>query len=110
MTFVEIEVAGVDTALFEETILDEKTGRMLNGNMADYKWRTFADLPDFKNVILEIPIQVTGLKPSVWVKSQPHPAPVRFSWPYITPSATGSCAAGRARENACHRFLSSIGS
>jgi CO/xanthine dehydrogenase Mo-binding subunit len=47
--------AGLDTALFEETILDEKTGRMLNGNMVDYKWRTFADMPDFKNVILETP-------------------------------------------------------
>ena len=47
--------AGLDTALFEETILDEKTGHMLNGNMVDYKWRTFADLPDFKNVILETP-------------------------------------------------------
>ncbi len=48
--------AGLDTALFEETILDEKTGCMLNGNMIDYKWRTFADLPDFRNVILETPI------------------------------------------------------
>ena len=54
--------AGVDTALFEETILDEKTGRMLNGNMADYKWRTFADLPDFKNVILETPIKSNRFK------------------------------------------------
>ena len=29
---------------------------MLNGNLVDYKWRTFADLPDFTNVILETPI------------------------------------------------------
>ena len=48
--------AGLDTAIFEETVLDEKTGRMLNGNMVDYKWRTFADMPDFTNVILETPI------------------------------------------------------
>jgi CO/xanthine dehydrogenase Mo-binding subunit len=48
--------AGLDTALFEETIVDETSGRMLNGNMVDYKWRTFADLPDVKNVILETPI------------------------------------------------------
>ena len=48
--------AGLDTAIFEETILDEKTGRMLNGNMVDYKWRTFVDMPDFTNVILETPI------------------------------------------------------
>jgi CO/xanthine dehydrogenase Mo-binding subunit len=48
--------AGLDTAIFEETILDETSGRMLNGNMVDYKWRTFADLPEFDNVILETPI------------------------------------------------------
>ena len=48
--------AGLDTALFEETIVDEKSGRMLNGNLVDYKWRTFTDLPAFTNVILETPI------------------------------------------------------
>ncbi len=48
--------AGLDTAIFEETVLDEKTGRMLNGNLVDYKWRTFMDMPDFTNVILETPI------------------------------------------------------
>jgi CO/xanthine dehydrogenase Mo-binding subunit len=47
--------AGLDTAIFEETVWDAKTGRMLNGNMVDYKWRTFADLPAFTNVILETP-------------------------------------------------------
>ncbi|BBO92248.1 xanthine dehydrogenase family protein molybdopterin-binding subunit [Desulfosarcina ovata] len=48
--------AGLDTALFEESVLDEASGRMLNGNMVDYKWRTFTDLPNFTNVILETPI------------------------------------------------------
>jgi CO/xanthine dehydrogenase Mo-binding subunit len=48
--------AGLDTAIFEETVLDPKTGRMLNGNMIDYKWRTFPDLPEFTNVILETPV------------------------------------------------------
>ncbi|WP_028322096.1 xanthine dehydrogenase family protein molybdopterin-binding subunit [Desulfatiglans anilini] len=47
--------AGLDTAIFEETVLDERSGRILNGNMVDYKWRTFADLPNFKNIILETP-------------------------------------------------------
>jgi CO/xanthine dehydrogenase Mo-binding subunit len=37
-------------------VLDPKTGRMLNGNMIDYKWRTFPDLPAFTNVILETPV------------------------------------------------------
>jgi len=45
--------AGLDTAILEETVRDAKTGRMLNGNVIDYKWRTFADLPAFTNVILE---------------------------------------------------------
>lgn len=47
--------AGIDTALFEETIFDKNSGHMLNCNLIDYKWRTSADLPDFQNVILETP-------------------------------------------------------
>jgi len=47
--------AGIDTALFEESILDRATGRTINGNMIDYKWRTFLELPTFENVILETP-------------------------------------------------------
>jgi xanthine dehydrogenase molybdenum-binding subunit len=49
--------AGLDTAIFERTILDPKTGHMLNGNMVDYKWRTFNDLPPMQNVILETPVE-----------------------------------------------------
>jgi len=45
--------AGIDIALFEESILDKVTGHMLSVNMIDYKWRTFLELPEFKNVILE---------------------------------------------------------
>lgn len=45
--------AGMDTALFEESILDRKRGHMLNINMIDYKWRTFPEFPEFRNVILE---------------------------------------------------------
>ena len=47
--------AGIDSALFEETILDPKIGRVMNANMIDYKWRTFAELPKIDNVILETP-------------------------------------------------------
>ena len=49
--------AGIDTAIFEETILDEASGHILNLNMVDYKWRTFLQLPQFQNVILETPIE-----------------------------------------------------
>jgi xanthine dehydrogenase molybdenum-binding subunit len=48
--------AGTDSALFEETVLDRKTGHILNCNMIDYKWRTFPELPEFQNVILETPL------------------------------------------------------
>ncbi|MBN2059239.1 MAG: molybdopterin-dependent oxidoreductase [Deltaproteobacteria bacterium] len=48
--------AGIDTALSEETILDRTTGRIMNANMIDYKWRTFIGLPEFRNVVLETPV------------------------------------------------------
>jgi CO/xanthine dehydrogenase Mo-binding subunit len=47
---------GIDSALFEETILDRTTGHILNANLIDYKWRTFPDLPVIDNVVLETPI------------------------------------------------------
>jgi xanthine dehydrogenase molybdenum-binding subunit len=48
--------AGTDTALCEETIIDQRNGRILNGNMIDYKWRTYPDLPEFKIAVLETPM------------------------------------------------------
>ena len=47
--------AGLDSALFEESILDKRMGRIVNVNMIDYKWRTFLQLPKFQCVILETP-------------------------------------------------------
>jgi len=47
--------AGVDSALFEESILDKKSGRLLNINLVDYKWRTSLELPAFRTVTLETP-------------------------------------------------------
>ncbi len=47
--------AGIDSALFEETVLDTRLGRIMNANMIDYKWRTFAELPEMEHVILETP-------------------------------------------------------
>src|SRR5208283_4987721 len=46
---------GIDSALFEETIIDRSTGHILNANMIDYKWRTFPELPVIDNVVLETP-------------------------------------------------------
>lgn len=47
--------AGLDTAIFEETIIDKEIGVVLNPNLLDYKWRTFLDLPPIKHVVLETP-------------------------------------------------------
>ncbi len=54
--------AGIDTALFEETILDKGTGRILNANLIDYKWRIFPELPVFDNAILETEIATHRFK------------------------------------------------
>ncbi len=48
--------AGIDSAISEETVLDRASGRVLNANMVDYKWRTFSELPAIQNVVLETPI------------------------------------------------------
>jgi CO/xanthine dehydrogenase Mo-binding subunit len=48
--------AGIDSAIFEETILDRRTGHIVNSNMIDYKWRTFTELPPIDQVILETPM------------------------------------------------------
>jgi xanthine dehydrogenase molybdenum-binding subunit len=45
--------AGLDTAVMEESVIDPKNGHIVNSNMIDYKWRTFAELPEFKDVVLE---------------------------------------------------------
>ena len=47
--------AGIDSAIFEESIIDRRTGHMLNANLIDYKWRTFAELPVVEYVALETP-------------------------------------------------------
>lgn len=45
--------AGIDSAIFEETILDRPTGRIINPNLIDYKWRIFSELPAFEFAVLE---------------------------------------------------------
>ena len=47
--------AGIDSAIFEETIIDRRTGHIVNANMIDYKWRSFSELPVIDNVVMETP-------------------------------------------------------
>ncbi len=48
--------AGIDSAIFEETVLDPSSGHILNANLIDYKWRTFVELPIMEQVVLETPM------------------------------------------------------
>lgn len=43
--------ASLDTALFEEHIIDPATKRTMTYNMLEYKWRTFNNFPEFDTVI-----------------------------------------------------------
>lgn len=54
--------AGLDSALNEETVLDRDTGKMLNSNMVDFKWRTFPDLPEFDTLLEETPMNTGRFK------------------------------------------------
>ena len=67
--------AGIDSALFEESILDKKSGRLLNINMVDYKWRTFLELPSFQTVILETPFPTHRFKAIGVGEISPAPGP-----------------------------------
>ncbi len=39
---------GVSTALFEERVMDDTTGNMVNPNMRDYKLATSLDIPEIE--------------------------------------------------------------
>jgi CO/xanthine dehydrogenase Mo-binding subunit len=43
----------LDTAFFEEHVLDEQTGRFMTYDMVNYKWRTFNEFPHFDTCITE---------------------------------------------------------
>lgn len=48
-----IGAASMDSALYEENVVDAPTGRTLTYNMIDYKWRPFNQFPSFETSILE---------------------------------------------------------
>ena len=45
---------GIGYGLSEQLILDEKTGRPLNGTLLDYKLMTMMDTPDIKADFVEL--------------------------------------------------------
>ena len=44
--------AGIDTGHMEGYVVDPHLGRTMTGNMIDYKWRTFNEMPHFDTVVL----------------------------------------------------------
>ena len=68
--------AGIDSALFEETVHDRRTGHQLNANLIDYKWRTFAELPAMQHVVLETPFPSHRFKAVGIAEITTSPGPV----------------------------------
>ncbi len=82
--------AGIDSAIFEETIHRPADGHIVNANLIDYKWRTFAELPAVQNVVLETPFPSHRFTPWELPKS-PHLRDLRHAaWQHPTPSEHGS--------------------
>jgi len=48
-------VMGIGMALFEETIYDQRNGKPLNNNFADYIVSTNADIPEMDCIFIEYP-------------------------------------------------------
>lgn len=48
-----IGASSMDSATYEESIVDQATGRTMTYNMIDYKWRPFNEFPEFETEILE---------------------------------------------------------
>ena len=54
--------AAADSGLLEEQVLDESTGRLLTGNLIDYKWRPFNEFPPFDFVVEESQPEISRFK------------------------------------------------
>lgn len=48
-------VQGIGFALFEDRVLNEATGRMVNANMHDYKLPTALDVPEIETILVPMP-------------------------------------------------------
>lgn len=55
--------------------MDKKLGRFMNGNMIDYKWRTFNEFPPFDTVLLESEFDTEAFHALGFGEITPSPAP-----------------------------------
>ena len=67
--------AAGDTGLLEENVLDTTTGRVLTGNMIDYKWRTFDAFPPIDAVIQESLPEISRFKATGFGEISGAPGP-----------------------------------
>lgn len=67
--------AAADTGLLEENVLDRTTGRLLTGNMIDYKWRTFDDFPHIDSVVEESLPEISRFKATGFGEISGAPGP-----------------------------------
>lgn len=67
--------AAADTGLLEENVLDRTTGRILTGNMIDYKWRTFDDFPHIDAVVEESLPEISRFKATGFGEISGAPGP-----------------------------------
>lgn len=67
--------AAADTGLMDENVLDRSTGRMLTGNMIDYKWRTFNDFPPIDAMIEESLPEISRFKATGFGEISGAPGP-----------------------------------
>ena len=58
---------GIGYGLSEQLILDEKTGRPLNGTLLDYKLMTMMDTPDIKADLWNLMIRLDLSETKHWV-------------------------------------------
>lgn len=54
--------AAIDTGFFDEHVLDTRTGRMMTGNMVDYKWRLFNEFPTYSTTVLESQFDISRFR------------------------------------------------
>jgi xanthine dehydrogenase YagR molybdenum-binding subunit len=66
-------IMGISTALFEERIMDDQTGRMLNADMEFYK---FAGIADIGNIIVHMDIRPENDKRGVIGLGEPPAVPI----------------------------------
>ena len=67
--------AAADTGLMDENVFDKTTGRLLTGNMIDYKWRTFNDFPTIDSVVEESLPEISRFKATGFGEISGAPGP-----------------------------------